>query len=139
MFGDAMLTVAAALAIGRIHGATGVGLALAAWMVPYLGLILFGGVLADRFSARPRVHLDVLFCAPVRVGIDRVKRPLEGRQVRQTPTRGCSPHGGATVVVASAGRSPSGGQARCWTTMNALSGISPYAALGSLRNEGIRE
>ncbi|GAB3976936.1 MFS transporter [Plantactinospora veratri] len=26
---------------------------LAAWMIPFLGCILFGGVLADRFSARP--------------------------------------------------------------------------------------
>lgn len=53
LFGDAMLTVAAALAIGRVYGATGVGVVLAAWMVPFLGFILFGGVLADRFSARP--------------------------------------------------------------------------------------
>jgi MFS family permease len=53
IFGDAMLVVAAALAIGQVYGATGVGLVLAAWMVPFLGFILFGGVLADRFSARP--------------------------------------------------------------------------------------
>ncbi|GAA0457083.1 MFS transporter [Actinoplanes capillaceus] len=53
VFGDAMLTVAAALAVGRIHGATGVGLVLAAWMLPMLGSILFGGVFADRFGARP--------------------------------------------------------------------------------------
>ena len=53
MFGDAMLTVAAALAIGKVHGATGVGLVLAAWMLPLLGFILFGGVFADRFGARP--------------------------------------------------------------------------------------
>lgn len=53
IFGDAMLVVAAALAIGELYGATGVGLVLAAWMVPFLGFILFGGVLADRFSARP--------------------------------------------------------------------------------------
>ena len=48
-----MLTVAAAVAIGQLYGATGVGFSLAAWMIPFLGFILFGGVLADRFSARP--------------------------------------------------------------------------------------
>lgn len=53
MFGDAMLVVAEALAVGQVYGATGVGLVLAAWMVPFLACILFGGVLADRFSARP--------------------------------------------------------------------------------------
>jgi MFS family permease len=53
VFGDAMLTVAAALSIGEVHGATGVGLVLAAWMVPFLGFILFGGVLSDRLGARP--------------------------------------------------------------------------------------
>ncbi|GIE82390.1 hypothetical protein Aph02nite_83400 [Actinoplanes philippinensis] len=50
VFGDAMLTVAAALAIGQVYGATGVGLVLAAWMVPFLGFILFGGVFSDRFG-----------------------------------------------------------------------------------------
>jgi MFS family permease len=53
IFGDAMLGVAAALAIGQFYGVTGVGLALAAWMIPFLVFILFGGVLADKFSARP--------------------------------------------------------------------------------------
>jgi MFS family permease len=53
MFGDAMVVVAAALAIGQVYGASGVGFVLAAWMIPFLGCILFGGVLADRFSARP--------------------------------------------------------------------------------------
>jgi MFS family permease len=53
IFGDAMLVVAAALAIGRVYGSTGVGFVLAAWTIPFLGTILFGGVLADRFSARP--------------------------------------------------------------------------------------
>ena len=53
LFGDTMLTVGAALAIGKVYGATGVGFVLAAWTVPFLGIILFGGVLADRFSARP--------------------------------------------------------------------------------------
>jgi MFS family permease len=53
VFGDAMLTVAAALAIGQIYGATGAGVVLAAWTVPFLGCILFGGVFADRLRARP--------------------------------------------------------------------------------------
>jgi hypothetical protein len=53
VFGDAMLTVAAALAIGQVYGATGVGIVLAAWMIPFLGFILFGGVFADRIGARP--------------------------------------------------------------------------------------
>ncbi|GAB7036199.1 MULTISPECIES: MFS transporter [Catenuloplanes] len=53
VFGDAMLLVASALAIGAIHGATGIGVVLAAWMVPFLGFILFGGVFADRIGARP--------------------------------------------------------------------------------------
>jgi MFS family permease len=52
-FGDAMLTVAAALAVGQAYGATGVGVVLAAWMVPFLAFILFGGVFADRIGARP--------------------------------------------------------------------------------------
>jgi hypothetical protein len=53
VFGDTMLTVAAALAVGRHYGATGVGVVLASWMVPFLGFILFGGVFADRIGARP--------------------------------------------------------------------------------------
>lgn len=53
VFGDAMYVVAAALAVGEIYGATGVGVVLAAWMVPFLGFILFGGVFADRIGARP--------------------------------------------------------------------------------------
>ncbi|AVT35776.1 MFS transporter [Plantactinospora sp. BB1] len=53
LFGDAMLVVGAGLAIGGLYGASGVGFVLAAWMIPFLGCILFGGVLADRFSARP--------------------------------------------------------------------------------------
>ncbi|WP_328476314.1 MFS transporter [Actinoplanes sp. NBC_00393] len=53
VFGDAMLTVAAALAVGQVYGATGVGVVLASWMVPFLACILFGGVFADRIGARP--------------------------------------------------------------------------------------
>lgn len=53
LLGDAMLPVA--LAAGMItagHGAAGVGYALAAWMVPMAGLVLFGGALSDKFTAR---------------------------------------------------------------------------------------
>ncbi|MEV6924290.1 MFS transporter [Dactylosporangium sp. NPDC051485] len=53
VFGDAMLVVASALAVGQVYGATGVGLVLAAWTLPFLGCILFGGVFADRIGARP--------------------------------------------------------------------------------------
>lgn len=36
--------------LGAYHGASGVGYALAAWMTPIVLLVLFGGVLADRFT-----------------------------------------------------------------------------------------
>ncbi|WP_412540127.1 MFS transporter [Longispora sp. K20-0274] len=52
LIGDAMLPVVTALAVGRVYGASGVGFVLAAWMVPFVALVLFGGVLADRFSPR---------------------------------------------------------------------------------------
>ncbi|MBB5873041.1 MFS family permease [Allocatelliglobosispora scoriae] len=53
LLGDGMLPVAVALAVrGAGHGDTGVGLVLAAWMTPFITLILFGGVFADRFTAR---------------------------------------------------------------------------------------
>ncbi|WP_026212297.1 MFS transporter [Longispora albida] len=53
MLGDAMLTVTVALAVrGAGHGDSGVGYVLAAWMVPFIALLLFGGVYADRFSAQ---------------------------------------------------------------------------------------
>ncbi|MFB9414370.1 MFS transporter [Dactylosporangium matsuzakiense] len=53
VYGDAMLVVASALAVGHLYGATGVGLVLAAYTVPFLASILFGGVFADRIGARP--------------------------------------------------------------------------------------
>jgi MFS family permease len=53
LLGDGMLPVAVALAVrGAGFGSTGVGLVLAAWMAPLVLLILFGGVFADRFTAR---------------------------------------------------------------------------------------
>ncbi|RSN14302.1 MFS transporter [Nonomuraea sp. WAC 01424] len=53
MLGWAITPVATALALHDAgYGATGVGLALAAWTVPMAGLILFGGVLMDRFTPR---------------------------------------------------------------------------------------
>ncbi|MCT9932089.1 MFS transporter [Planotetraspora sp. A-T 1434] len=53
ILGDAMLPVAVSLGVlGAGYGATGVGYVLAAWMAPFGGLILFGGVFADRFTAR---------------------------------------------------------------------------------------
>ncbi|GIG64929.1 MFS transporter [Phytomonospora endophytica] len=53
LLGDGMLPVAVALAVGGAgFGPTGVGLVLAAFMVPFALLILFGGVFADRFTAR---------------------------------------------------------------------------------------
>ncbi|MEV6525825.1 MFS transporter [Longispora sp. NPDC051575] len=52
LLGDAMLPVVTALAVGELYGASGVGFVLAAWMVPFVALVLFGGVLADRFSPR---------------------------------------------------------------------------------------
>ncbi|WP_433089344.1 MFS transporter [Dactylosporangium sp. CA-052675] len=53
VFGDAMLIVASALAVGHLYGATGVGLVLAAFSIPFVASILFGGVFADRVGARP--------------------------------------------------------------------------------------
>jgi MFS family permease len=53
LLGDGMLPVAVALAVrGAGFGASGVGFVLAAWMTPFTLLILFGGVFADRFTAR---------------------------------------------------------------------------------------
>ncbi|MER5420962.1 MFS transporter [Streptosporangium roseum] len=53
MLGAAMVPFATAVGVGGLgYGATGVGLALAAWMGPFAVLILFGGVFADRFTPR---------------------------------------------------------------------------------------
>ncbi|MFF8408676.1 MFS transporter [Streptomyces omiyaensis] len=51
LLADGMLMVSVTTSVlGSGFGATGVGYALAAWMAPIVLLILFGGVLADRFT-----------------------------------------------------------------------------------------
>ncbi|GAA2662523.1 MFS transporter [Streptomyces vastus] len=53
LLGDAMLPVAITAAVIRAgYGASGVGYALAALVAPFAALIIFGGVLSDRFGAR---------------------------------------------------------------------------------------
>ncbi|MFC8077705.1 MFS transporter [Streptomyces sp. NPDC057307] len=50
--GDAMMPVAAALAVGALYGISGVGFVLGTWTGTFVVLVLFGGVFADRFGAR---------------------------------------------------------------------------------------
>ncbi|MFH9725590.1 MFS transporter [Streptomyces sp. NPDC017254] len=51
LLADGMLMVSLTTAVlGAGYGASGVGYALAAWMAPIVLLVLFGGVLADRFT-----------------------------------------------------------------------------------------
>ncbi|GAA1506640.1 MFS transporter [Streptomyces synnematoformans] len=53
LLGDAMLPVAITAAVLHAgYGASGVGYALAALVAPFAALIIFGGVLSDRFGAR---------------------------------------------------------------------------------------
>ncbi|MFI5911682.1 MFS transporter [Dactylosporangium sp. NPDC051541] len=52
LLGDAMLPVAAALAVGGVYGVAGVGYVLAIWTGPFVLLIVFGGVFSDRVGAR---------------------------------------------------------------------------------------
>ncbi|MGV9775036.1 MFS transporter [Streptosporangium sp. NPDC003464] len=52
LLGDAMMPVAAALAVGAIYGVSGVGYVLAVWTAPFVIFVLFGGVFADRVGAR---------------------------------------------------------------------------------------
>ncbi|WP_328312240.1 MFS transporter [Streptomyces sp. NBC_00442] len=53
LFGDGMVPVAlAAGLLGAGRPASSVGYALGAWMGPFAALVLFGGVLADRFTPR---------------------------------------------------------------------------------------
>ncbi|WP_338702692.1 MFS transporter [Streptomyces sp. Q6] len=61
LVGDAMMPVAAALAVGAVYGISGVGLVLGTWTGTAVVLLLFGGVFADRFGARPMmVGADVV-------------------------------------------------------------------------------
>ncbi|MBD0707077.1 MULTISPECIES: MFS transporter [unclassified Streptomyces] len=51
LLADGMLMVSLTTAVlGAGYGAAGVGYSLAAWMAPIVLLVLFGGVLADRFT-----------------------------------------------------------------------------------------
>ncbi|MFI6523498.1 MFS transporter [Streptomyces uncialis] len=51
LLADGMLMVSLTTAVlGAGYGAAGVGYALAAWMAPIVLLVLFGGVMADRFT-----------------------------------------------------------------------------------------
>ncbi|MDX6739185.1 MFS transporter [Actinocorallia sp. A-T 12471] len=52
LFGDAMMPVAAALAVGRIYGISGVGYVMAVWTGSFVLFLLAGGVLADKVGAR---------------------------------------------------------------------------------------
>ncbi|MCZ4119815.1 MFS transporter [Streptomyces sp. H39-S7] len=52
LVGDAMMPVAAALAVGPLYGISGVGLVLGTWTGTFVVLVLFGGVFADRIGAR---------------------------------------------------------------------------------------
>ncbi|MFD9789895.1 MFS transporter [Streptomyces sp. NPDC059070] len=52
LVGDAMMPVAAALAVGAVYGVSGVGLVLGVWTGTFVLLVLFGGVFSDRFGAR---------------------------------------------------------------------------------------
>ncbi|GAT67359.1 MFS transporter [Planomonospora sphaerica] len=52
LLGDAMMPVASALAIGKVHGIAGVGYVLALWTASAVLVMLFGGIVADRIGAR---------------------------------------------------------------------------------------
>ncbi|MDX2396071.1 MULTISPECIES: MFS transporter [unclassified Streptomyces] len=52
LLGDAMMPVAAALAVGPLYGISGVGFVLGTWTGTFVLLVLFGGVFADRVGAR---------------------------------------------------------------------------------------
>ncbi|MCT9929119.1 MFS transporter [Planotetraspora sp. A-T 1434] len=61
LLGDAMMPVAAALAVGALYGVSGVGYVLAVWTAPFVLFVLFGGVFADRVGARTMmVSADVV-------------------------------------------------------------------------------
>ncbi|MEV0562771.1 MFS transporter [Dactylosporangium sp. NPDC050588] len=64
LLGDAMMPVAAALAVGAIYGVSGVGYVLAVWTAPFVLFVVFGGVFSDRIGARTMmVGADVVRAA----------------------------------------------------------------------------
>jgi MFS family permease len=70
LLGDAMLPVA--LSVGVLesgYGAAGVGYALGAWMAALALCMLFGGVLADRFTARRMMVLADLARLVIQAGM----------------------------------------------------------------------
>ncbi len=70
MLGDAMLPVA--LSVGVLeagYGATGVGFALGAWMAALALCMLFGGVLADRFTPRRMMVIADLIRLAIQAGM----------------------------------------------------------------------
>ncbi|ROO88699.1 putative MFS family arabinose efflux permease [Actinocorallia herbida] len=71
LFGDAMMPVAAALAVGRLYGISGVGYVMAVWTGSVVLFLLVGGVLADKVGARAMmVGADaVRFCAQGAVAV----------------------------------------------------------------------
>ncbi|RJL21745.1 MFS transporter [Bailinhaonella thermotolerans] len=52
LLGDAMMPVAAALAVGEIYGVAAVGYVLSLWTAPFVIFVVLGGVFADRIGAR---------------------------------------------------------------------------------------
>ena len=59
LLGDSMMPVAVTIAVLHAgYGASGVGYAFAAWSAPVALLVLFGGVLADRFTPRRMMVLS---------------------------------------------------------------------------------
>ncbi|WP_067134110.1 MFS transporter [Microtetraspora malaysiensis] len=61
LLGDAMMPVAAVLAVGAIYGVSGVGYVLAICTAPFVLFIPFGGVFADRLGARTMmVSADII-------------------------------------------------------------------------------
>ncbi|WP_344219117.1 MFS transporter [Kribbella sancticallisti] len=70
LLGDAMLPVALSVGVLQAgYGATGVGYALGSWMAALALCMLFGGVLADRFTARRMMILADLVRFVIQAGL----------------------------------------------------------------------
>ena len=70
LLGDAMLPVALSVGVLQAgYGTAGVGYALGAWMAALALCMLFGGVLADRFTARRMIVLADLVPLVIQGGI----------------------------------------------------------------------